>query len=215
MVELMGGKKKVMNAAKKALKEKEFAWGAQLIQYVYLLDPVNTEVRELKAELLRQMAYRSTGSISRAFLLTEALSLEGKTNYPKLFPPSAEVIAASPETFVDYYRVRIDPKKSENTDKVIEFVFTDKGNKAVGLHIRGGIAEYIPVPSDYYKETDYTIKMDSETWPELYLNAVTLQDAADSGKVKITGNQSEVMALFEMFDKFQPTKNYKIPPIED
>ena len=215
LVALMGGKKKVIKAANNALKEKEFAWGAQLIQYVYILEPTNKQVRELKAELLRQMGYRSTGSISRAFLLSEALTLEGKTSIPKLVPPSPEVIASSPETFVDYYRVRIDPKKSENTDKVIEFVFTDKGNKAVGLHIRGGIAEYIPVPSDYYKESDYTIKMDSETWPELYLNAVTLKDVVDSGKVKITGNQNEVMALFELFDKFQPTKNYKIPPLED
>ena len=215
MVALMGGTKKVIAAVKSALKEKEYAWGAQLIQYVYLLDPIDKEVRELKATILRQMAYRSEGSIPRAFLLTEALSLEGKVSYPKLIPPSAEVIAASPETFVDYYRVRIDPKKSENTDKVIEFVFTDKGNKAVGLHIRGGIVEYIPVPSDYYKETDYTIKMDSEIWPELYLNAMTLQDAIDSGKVKLTGDESEVIELFEMFDKFQPTKNYKIPPLED
>jgi len=215
MVELMGGKKKVIKAANNALKEKEFAWGAQLIQYVYLLEPANTEVRELKAELLRQMGYRSTGSIARAFLLTEALTLEGKVSYPKLVPPSTEVIAASPETFVDYYRVRIDPKKSETTDKVIEFVFTDKGNKAVALHIRGGVVEYIPVPADYYKESDYTIKMDSETWPELYLNSVTLTDAVDSGKVKITGDQTEIMALFDMFDKFQPTKNYTIPPLED
>ena len=215
MVELMGGRKKVIKAANNALKEKEFAWGAQLIQYVYLLEPTNTEVRELKAELLRQMGYRSTGSIARAFLLTEALTLEGKVSYPKLVPPSPEVIAASPETFVDYYRVRIDPKKSETTDKVIEFVFTDKGNKAVGLHIRGGVVEYIPVPADYYKEVDYTLKMDSEIWPTLYLNATTLQDAVDSGKVEISGNQNEVMALFDMFDKFQPTKNYTIPPLED
>ena len=215
MVALMGGQKKVITAAKTALKEKEFAWGAQLIQYVYLLEPTNTEVRELKAELLRQMGYRSTGSIARAFLLTEALTLEGKVSYPKLVPPSPEVIAASPETFVDYYRVRIDPRKSETTDKVIEFVFTDKGNKAVGLHIRGGVVEYIPVPADYYKEVDYTLKMDSEIWPTLYLNATTLQDAVDSGKVEISGNQNEVMALFDMFDKFQPTKNCTIPPLED
>lgn len=215
LVALMGGKKKVISAAEKALRKKEFAWGAQLIQYVYLLDPMNQEVRQLKADLLRAMGHRTTGSIARAFLLTEARALEGEVTYPKLIPPSPEVIAASPETFVNYYRVRINPKKSESTDKVIEFVFTDKGNKAVALHIRGGVVEYIPVPADYYKDSDYTIKMDSETWPELYLNSVTFKDAVDSGKVEITGNQNEVMALFELFDKFQPTKNYKIPPLED
>ena len=215
MVELMGGKDKVVKAAQKALDGKEYAWGAQTIQYVYLLEPENKEVRNLKAELLRQMAYRTTGSIARAFLITEALTLEGKTAYPKLIPPGAEIIAGSPETFVDYFRVRIDPKKSENTDKVVEFVFTDKGNLAVALHVRRGIAEFIPVPADYLKKSDFVLQMDSETWVELYLSSVSLKDAIDSGKVKLSGNKKEMIKIFEMFDKFKPTKNYMVPPIED
>ncbi len=157
MVELMGGKDKVIEVAQKALDTKEYVWGAQIIQYAYLLDPENKDVRNLKAGLLRQMAYRTTGSISRAFLLTEALTLEGKTTYPKLIPPNAETIAESPETFVDYFRVRIDPEKSEAIDKVVEFVFSDKGNHAVALHVRRGIAEYIPVPDDYLKKADFVL----------------------------------------------------------
>ena len=57
-----------------------------------------------------------------SFLMTETLVLEGKTAYLKLIPPGAETFAGSPETFVNFFRVRIDPKKSENTDKVVEFV---------------------------------------------------------------------------------------------
>lgn len=215
MVKLMGGKAKIIKAAKKSLNDKEFAWGAQIIQYVYLLEPTNKEVRGLKAELLRQMAYRSTGSIARAFLLTEALTLEGKITYPRLIPPSPEVIASSPETFVDYFRVRIDPKKSENMDIVLEFLFTDKGNMAVALHVRGGIAEYIPVPADYLKKSDFVIKMDSEIWAKLYLSSVSLEEAIKSGEVKASGDTKELITIFDMFDKFKPTKNYKVPSLED
>lgn len=215
IIELMGGKEKVIKAASDALVGKEYAWGAQVIQYVYLLEPENREVRDLKAELLRQMAYRTTGSIARAFLLTEALALEGKVTYPKLIPPGAEAITGSPETYVDFFRVRIDPRKSENTDKVVEFVFTDKGNHAVALHVRRGVAEYIPVPADYMRESDYILALDSETWVELYLSAVSLADAVDSGKVEVTGDKSEVTGIFDMFDQFKPSKNYMIPPLED
>jgi alkyl sulfatase BDS1-like metallo-beta-lactamase superfamily hydrolase len=215
MVKLMGGKNKVIKIAQKALDAEEYAWGTQIIQYAYLLEPENKEIRNLKAELLRQMAYRTTGSISRAFLLTEALTLEGKTTYPKLIPPNAETIAESPETFVDYFRVRIDPMQSENTDSVVEFVFSDKGDHAVALHVRRGIAEYIPVPADYLKTSDFVLQMDSETWAELYLSAVSLEDAIDSGKVKLKGDQSDMVETFNMFDKFKPTKNYVVPPIED
>jgi len=215
MVELMGGKQNVVSAARKALDQKEYAWGAQVIQYVYLLEPEDEEVRNLKAELLRQMAYRTTGSIARAFLMTEALALEGKVSYPKLIPPSAGTIAGSPETFVDYFRVRIDPRKSEDTDEVIEFVFTDKGEHAVALHVRRGIAEFIPVPADYYRKPDFVLKMDSETWSELYLSAVTLTDAIDAGALELTGEKTDVANIFDMFDKFRPTKNYMVPPLED
>ncbi len=215
MVLLMGGKDKVVSAAKSALDKKEFFWGAQVIQYVYLLEPENKEVRNLKAELLRQMAYRTTGSIARAFLMTEALALEGKVTYPKLIPPGSEIIAGSPETFVNFFRVRIDPKKSENTDKVVEFVFTDKGNHAVALHVRRGIAEYIPVPADYFRESDFVLNVDSETWVGLYLSEMSLKDAIDSGKVNAAGNKDQIAQIFDMFDKFRPAKNYMVPPLED
>ena len=216
MVKLMGGKAKVIKAAKTSLNDKEFAWGSQIIQYVYLLEPTNKEVRELKAELLRQMAYRSTGSIARAFLLTEALTLEGKTSYPKLSQPSPEVIASSPETFVDYFRVRIDPKKSENTDKVLVFIFTDKKNESVALHVRKGVVEYIPVPSDYLKKPDFSIEMDSKIWASIYLGETNVSEEIKSNNIKLTkGDEVELVSIFEMFDKFDTNNNYKIPPIED
>jgi alkyl sulfatase BDS1-like metallo-beta-lactamase superfamily hydrolase len=216
LVEMMGGKAQVVAAARAALDAKEYAWGTQLVQYVYLLDPADKEVRQLKADLLRQMAHRTTGSIARAFLTSEALALEGKVTIPRLIPPSPEIIAASPDTFVDFFRVRIDPKKAQDTDKVVELVFTDKGNRAVALHVRRGVVEYAPVPADYFREPDYVLELDSEAWADLYLSSVDLEEAVSSGKVRLAkGGADEVAGVFELFDKFQPSRNYKIPPLED
>jgi alkyl sulfatase BDS1-like metallo-beta-lactamase superfamily hydrolase len=216
LVELMGGKAKVIAAARQALDAKEFAWGTQLIQYVYLHDPADKEVRQLKADLVRQMAYRSTGSIARAFLLSEALALEGKVTIPRLIPPSPEIIAQSPDTFVDYFRVRIDPEKAQDTDKVLQFEFTDKGARAVALHVRRGVVEYVPVPADYLRETDFELELDSESWAKLYLSSVDMGEAIAAGSVKLTkGTPEEVAELFDLFDKFVPEKNYSIPPLED
>ena len=216
LVELMGGKAKVVAAARTALGAKEYAWGTQLIQYVYLLDPTDKDVRQLKADLLRQMAYRTTGSIARAFLMSEALALEGKVAIPRLVPPTPKIIADSPDTFVNFFRVRIDPRKAQDTDKVIQFVFTDKENKAVGLHVRRGIVEYIPVPADYYRKPDYVMELGSEAWAALYLSSTDLAKAVAAGKIKLTkGFQGDVAGLLDLFDKLVPTRNYKIPPLED
>jgi len=214
-VDLMGGKKKVLKATRAAFDNKEFAWAAELVQNLYLLDMKDKEVRQLKADILRQLAYRTTGSISRGFLLSEAQALEGKIQAPLVILPSPEIIAESPATFVDYYRIYIDPDKSKDTDKVIEFVFTDHKDQSVALHIRRGVVEFVPEPSSYLKKADFVLKMDGTTWSELYLNSTTLTEAIASGKVNVEGEQKEVVMLFDMFDKFNPEKNYMVPPIED
>jgi alkyl sulfatase BDS1-like metallo-beta-lactamase superfamily hydrolase len=63
--------------------------------------------------------------------------------------------------------------------------------------------------------SDFVLKLDSETWAGLYLRALSLKDAIDSRKVDLKGNKGEIAQIFDMFDKFNPTKNYMVPPLED
>ena len=136
----------MLAAARDALGKKEYAWAAQLVNYLYRLDPQNKEVRELKAEALRQMAYVSTDGNDRAHLMSQALALEGKVTLARLIFPSPEVIVASPAVFVDYFRVRIDPSKSGETDKFVRFNFSD--GASAGLHIRRAVVEFVPAPTN-------------------------------------------------------------------
>ncbi|MEJ2199162.1 MAG: alkyl sulfatase C-terminal domain-containing protein, partial [Desulfuromonadales bacterium] len=118
--------------------------------------------------------------------------------------------------FVNFFRVRIDPRKSENTDKMVEFIFTDKGDHGVALHVRRGVAEYVPMPAEYYRKPDYVIQLDSETWAALYLSATDLGKTVAAGKAKVVkGEQAKVEALLDLFDKFVPGRNYMVPPLED
>jgi len=215
-VELMGGKQKVFNATRAAFDKKEFAWAAELVQNLYLLDMNDKEVRQLKADILRQLAYRTTGSISRGFLSSEAQALEGKIKAPLYVLPSPEIIAGSPATFVDYYRIRIAPEKSKDTDKVVEFVFTDQKDQSVALHIRRGVVEFIPEPSTYLKKADYMLQMDGNTWASIYLGTTDIEKEIQSGKVNVTtGDKAELATLFNLFDKLNPDDNYKVQPLED
>jgi alkyl sulfatase BDS1-like metallo-beta-lactamase superfamily hydrolase len=216
MVALMGGRDEVITAAQNAFDQKEYAWAAQISQYVYRLDPTDEEVRQLKADILRKMGQLATGSIPRAFLLSEARALEGKVIIPRLIPPAPEAIAGSPATFVDFFRVRIDPRKSQNTDKVLEFVFTDQDGQTVGLHVRRGIAEYLPDPADHYQGADFVLGLDGETWAALYLSGIDLVEAIDSKALRVKqGRKAELVKIFAMFDRFEPAKNIKMPTPDD
>jgi len=210
IVPLMGGRDKVLAAATEALNNKEYAWAAQLVNYLYRLDPQDEEVRKVKAEALRQMAYVSTGANDRAHLMSQALALEGKVTIPRLIPPPSEAIAASPITFLDYFRVRIDPEKSGETDKVLRFDFADGGS--AGLHVRRAVAEFVTSPDDHYRKPDITLAMSGETWAKLYVSQATPAELIANGEITVSGDADEAARLIDLFDRYVPEKAVVVPP---
>ena len=201
-----------MAEAQASYDKQEYAWAAQLVNYLYRLNPEDKEVRLFKAKVLRQLAYLSTGANARSHLLTAALALEGKVTVPRIIPPQPDVIAANPATFVDYFRVRIDPTKSQETDKLVEFKFAGH-DKSVGLHVRRAIAEYVEKPEAYYKPADIVIAMSGATWAKLYLNANSMGDLVKTGDVNIErGAVEEVSQLLAMFDEYHPEKAVLVRP---
>jgi linear primary-alkylsulfatase len=212
LVELIGGRERVLEEAQAAFDRKEYAWAAQLVNYLYRLDPQDSEVRQFKAKVLRQLAYLSTGANARSHLLSQARALEGKVTIPRLIPPSPEVIAASPETFVNYFRVRIDPKKSGETDAVIHFNFTGD-HDTVGLHVRRAVAEFLAEPSEHYQPADIVLALSGEAWAKLYLSRATLPDLVESGEVEVRrGTVEQADKVIGLFDRYDPEKAVLIRP---
>jgi len=210
LVPLMGGRTKVLEAAKAALEKKEFAWAAKLANQLYLIDKQDKDARQLKADALRQMAYVSTGANDRAHLMSQALALEGKVTIASLIPPPTEVIVATPAMFVNYFRVRIDPKKSGKTSKFIRFDFSD--GTSAGLHIRRAVVEFVPEPGDYQLKPDITLALSGETWSKIYLSQAMPEDLIKNKDIKVTGDADEAARLINLFDRYNPEKAIVIPP---
>ena len=210
LIALIGGRNKVLTTATEAFKKKEYAWAVQLVNYLYRLDPQDKEVRMLKAKILRQMAYVATGNNDRAHMMSQALALEGKVILPRLIPPPPAQIAATPDTFVDYFRVRIDPIKSDETDSFLLFDFTD--GISVGLHVRRAIAEFVPAPDAYLRKPDIVLSMSGETWAKLYLSRAMPEDLIKSGDIEVTGDSAEAARVINLFDRYSPQKAVVIPP---
>ena len=201
IVALVGGKDAMVAAVNDARSRHELAWAAQLVQHLHLLEPDDTDIRQLKADILRELAYRTTGFAPRSFLLSEARQLEGATHIPNLVAPAPQVIAASPATFVDYLRIRIDPAKSQDTEAVIGFTFTGDTPTSVALHIRRGIAEYVDNPDAHYRPIDIAVTMTPECWAGLYVGTTDVRDAIETGEVTMTeGEPGTFTNLWAMFD---------------
>ena len=206
----MGGRDKVLAAANEAMDKKEYSWAAHLVNYLYQLDRTDEDARKIKAEALRQMAYVSTGSNNRAHLMSQALALEGKVTIPTVIPPAPETIKAFPGTFVDYFRIRINPVKSGETNELLQFDFDD--GTSVGLHVRRAVAEFIENLESYPSEADHVLKLSGEAWAKVYLSAGPIQDLMDNGEIKvIKGDAKEVVRVLELFDRYDPESAVIIP----
>jgi alkyl sulfatase BDS1-like metallo-beta-lactamase superfamily hydrolase len=139
--------------------------------------------------------------IARTLSLTEALALEGKATVPLLVAPTVEQITSfEPGEFVNRHRIRIDPIKAKETDAMIQFEFTDADNKAVALHIRRGVVEFVDTPDSYYRKPDFTLTLTREVWAKLHLNQATVKDLADAGDLAITGDVTACDAVLCLFD---------------
>jgi alkyl sulfatase BDS1-like metallo-beta-lactamase superfamily hydrolase len=209
LVPLMGGREKVLEAARDALDKKEYAWAAKLADQLYLIDNQDMDARQLKADALRQMAYVSTGGSDRAHLMSQALALEGKVNIARVVPPPPALVAARPTTFVNYFRVRIDPKKSDATNKFIRFDFDD-GSQA-GLHVRRAVVEFVAEPEKYQRKPDVVLAMSGETWAKLYMSRATPEELIENGEIKVTGDADEAARVINLFDRYSPAKAVVIP----
>jgi alkyl sulfatase BDS1-like metallo-beta-lactamase superfamily hydrolase len=210
LVPLMGGRAKVLEAARAALDKKEYAWAAKLANQLYLIDQQDKDARQLKADALRQMAYVSTGANDRAHLMSQALSLEGKTTIARLIPPAPAFIVATPTIYVDFFRVRIDPLKSDQTDKFVRFNFSD--GTTAGLHVRRAVAEFVLDPDEYYRKPDFTLAMTGETWVKVYLSQAMPEDLIKNGEIKVTGDANEAARVINLFDRYSPENAVAIPP---
>jgi alkyl sulfatase BDS1-like metallo-beta-lactamase superfamily hydrolase len=162
--------------------------------------------------VLRQLAYLSTGANARSHLLTQALALEGKIVVPRIIPPQPQAIAAAPEVTVDYFRVRIDPKKSGDTDKVLLFDFQGD-HSTVGLHIRRAVAEYLEDPDEHYKPGDVIMSLTGEAWAKLYLSQATVLELVKSEEIEMRrGTAKEAEHLIGLFDKYKQEKAVLVAP---
>jgi alkyl sulfatase BDS1-like metallo-beta-lactamase superfamily hydrolase len=215
IVEGFGGKAKVMDAINQAMENEEYAWATQLSDYLHKVYPTNQEVRQIKADALRIMGQLTIASIPRSWYLSQARALENKVNILHAVMPSGEqILESEPGTYINMLRIRINPEKSANTDKVIVFEFTDvKDDTACGLHIRQGVAEYIDNPEKYYKEDDVTIILPRTLFAQYYIGEIPLTKLLENEEVTFMGIEAEALKILGQFDQYDaasPRLKYNI-----
>lgn len=194
-----GGADAVAAQCRAAAEAGEALWALQLADYLLCAQPADAARRQLKADALREMAYRSPGTIARHFCLTEALALEGKVRRPvAVLPTVDDIVAADPARYVSFQRIRLDPDKACNAQMTLRLHIEDRA-RWFALAVRHGVAEFLADAAAERVPAHAELRLSHRTWAEFYVGKTTLAQALDSGAAS-TGDRAAVEAFFACFD---------------
>ncbi|MCP4749990.1 MAG: MBL fold metallo-hydrolase, partial [Proteobacteria bacterium] len=207
IVDGFGGPENVIKRCKTLLQQKDYELTAKLVTYVLLVDPDNSQARQLKADALRIMARLSPDIQSRHFYLSQALHLEKKidTSQPPLITflgdfTTEEVMNTPPGTTLKLLESKIDPLKSIDTEKTLSITFTDLDN-SYSLAVRKGVVEFRETLAE---KSDFVLNLSRHTWLRLLFGEQSLKNAIESGKViAVKGSVQEIEDFLNLFDKFR------------
>lgn len=206
LVKAMGGNDRVFEIAKTAFAEKEYAWAAQLIGYVFKCDPANREVRGLKADILQHMGEITPAHTIRSWYLSQARALRGEVTIARVKFASVSILkVAEPADSMNQYRVRIDPEKSAEIDKLVVLKIADR-NTRHGWHLRRGVVEFLADPASVDRKPDIELLTDYENWLRFFSARRSLDDFI-SNCTSEGGSNEKAKAFFSLFDFYEASEN--------
>ena len=204
MIEGFGGSDALIARGQQAMDDKAYNLAAKLMSYVLAAEPENGDAKQLKADALRIMAQTTRSGIqTRNFMLTEALHLEGKID--RFGPPAfnffgdstaENILGTPPGTYLKLLESSIDPEKSASLEKTVKVTFTDL-KKSWAIHVRHGVAEVTEVMPG---KVDATLSLKRETWAQIVLKNLSMEQAISSGSAKLGGSREDFAAVFGAFE---------------
>ncbi len=201
-VELMGGRDTVFKAAKKAFETNEHQWTAELLTHLIRVNKDDLEARKLKADALRQLAYKTENTNWRNWYITSARELDGSLNkaagaavLSSLAAP--DILQALPVSkFFESMTVRLDPVKSAEAQITMAFRFTDTG-KVYAVEVRRGIAQ---VHETVQKKVDATLVLTTPQLHRVMARQTTFAQMLQTGEIKAEGNVATLARFNSCFD---------------
>ena len=84
------------------------------------------------------------------------------------------------------------------------------GAPAMGLHVRSGVAEFVPDVSKHLRDPDISVQLSMEAWAGYFVGDITLDALLEREDVK-ADDKGKVKAFFRLFDQVHPSKTALIP----
>jgi alkyl sulfatase BDS1-like metallo-beta-lactamase superfamily hydrolase len=198
LIALAGGPDKIMKQYDQAMQAAEYLWAKELAVQLYRSDPANKDYRQALADVFRKLAQYSPASSVRNFYLSGSLSLEGDKTVTVAAIQSADWVKSDIPRAINHLRVRIDPDKAGDKEGVLNFSIDGKN---AALHIRNGMAEYVPDLDKHYRKEDARITADKEIFAKYFRGEINADEFLAKAKLKNEGNAKDLLAIFDIYQE--------------
>ncbi|RZV59591.1 MAG: MBL fold metallo-hydrolase [Pseudomonadales bacterium] len=198
-IDLMGGSRRVLEAAERAFKSDDPQWSAELATLIITMDPSHNQARQLKAAAFRQLGYQSINSNWKGFYLMGAKELDGSLNIPQLLARMdnpANMAKLSVPILLDSLRYRIDSEIAGNKNIILGIKID--GGDPFTLTLRNSILQ---ISEGVKPAVNTIVTVDRQTLAQLMYGTVTIEDALTNRGFSVSGDKKSVLAFFKVLDK--------------
>lgn len=132
----MGGARKVLGAAKKAIAAGDYRWSSDLLSQLVFAEPGNAAARALLADSFEQQGYQAESAIWRNQFLTAAAELRGGAKAMTMVQSPDLVSAVPTQLLLDAASTRFDPTRWTGQPAAFDLVMSDR-NETASVRLNG------------------------------------------------------------------------------
>ena len=202
-VEMMGGAKKIMGKGKELYDEGKYSHALEILNKLVYAEPDNQAAKDLLADVYEQIGYQKESPSVRNSFLAGAYELRNgipKGASPKTSGPDM-VRAMTTDLWLDFLGIRLDSKKAEGVNFVVNLLTPDNGEKFVVELSNGTLTN---IKGYQAEKSDLTITINRSDLEKTMMGAVSFDDQIKTGKAKLEGDRKPYEQLKGMLVQFDP-----------
>jgi alkyl sulfatase BDS1-like metallo-beta-lactamase superfamily hydrolase len=196
-VALAGGADALLENARAAFADGDYRWVAEVVNHLVFADPGNAEARELQAAALEQLAFGAENGTWRNFYLMGAKELrDGVAGTATTIPPDM-IRGLSTGQLLDAVAIQIDGPRADGVELTMDWRLPDTGESHRLTLTNGVLTHRTGAPS---ATVDATLTIERAALDELLAGAVTLEQLAASGRMRVDGDATALARLLGLLD---------------
>ena len=200
-VEMMGGSAKIIAKGKELYGQGKYRHAMEILNKLVFAEPDNQAAKDLLADVYEQIGYQKESPSVRNSFLAGAFELRNgipSGASPKTGGPDM-ISAMTTELWLDFLGIRLDSKKAEGIEFVINLVTPDNGEEFVVELSNSTLTNIVGFQA---KDADLTISIDRADLEKTMMGAVSFDDQIKSGKAKLVGDSKPYEQLKTMLIQF-------------